>query len=196
MQETVKKQASIMSKTVQKREEYSEINKITRKPTVREFNKNKNSNNHNKFNKDSSYVSKQKCYNCGKDYPHIKPNECPARGEKCHICGKLNHFGRYCKSKQTPQGRRAYCVKTVQTNQFQDDFIDEDNKSVWRLSTKNEKRAPTVLISFGGSDIEFIIETGAECDIIDENTWSKLFNKPKINKSKTILYIMRKFNFI
>ena len=65
MQETVKKQASIMSKTVQKREEYSEINKITRKPTVREFNKNKNSNNHNKFNKDSSYVSKQKCYNCG-----------------------------------------------------------------------------------------------------------------------------------
>ena len=84
-----------------------------------EFNKNKNSINHNNFNKDSSYASKQMCYNCGKDYPHIKPYEYQARGEKCHICGKLNHFSRYCKSKQsTANVRRAYFVKKVQLNQF------------------------------------------------------------------------------
>ena len=67
MQETVKQQAILMSnKLIQNQEEniQSNVNKITRNPTVREFNNNRNASN---ANNNFKQVSKQKCYNCGRD---------------------------------------------------------------------------------------------------------------------------------
>ena len=40
------------------------------------------------------------CNNCEKQ--HAK-RQCPAYGQKCRKCGKLNHFAKYCRSKRTVQ---------------------------------------------------------------------------------------------
>ncbi len=49
--------------------ETMELNKVSKHPSVKEFNKQFKRNDRN-----------QTCYNCGGAYPHTSP--CPARGEK------------------------------------------------------------------------------------------------------------------
>ena len=41
-----------------------------------------------------------KCCNCGND-KHTSKNDCPAKGQTCHKCGKLDHFAKVCKSGHT-----------------------------------------------------------------------------------------------
>ena len=53
---------------------------------------------HHNINKPSS-TSDKKCFRCGGSYPHAK--ECRPKGQKCNLCGKLDHFAKYCKSSKT-----------------------------------------------------------------------------------------------
>ena len=42
---------------------------------------------------------KNKCFNCGYDWPHLGGNEsCPAKGKTCNKCKKKNHFEAVCKN--------------------------------------------------------------------------------------------------
>ena len=41
------------------------------------------------------------CGNCGR--PHNASAKCPARGQTCHYCEKLNHFAEVCQSKARRQ---------------------------------------------------------------------------------------------
>ena len=51
-----------------------------------------------KKKKNSDRIAKQpKCRNCGYDWPHVN-RKCPAFGQSCHKCQKMNHFGQVCKS--------------------------------------------------------------------------------------------------
>lgn len=43
------------------------------------------------------------CNNCGQKFPHDgRQTNCPAGGERCEECGKLNHFQKCCRSNQSP----------------------------------------------------------------------------------------------
>ena len=58
-----------------------------------------------------------KCKNCG--YDAHKSNEvCPAKGQICRKCNKLNHFQRVCRSKS---------VHEVKSDQFQSEESDLDS---------------------------------------------------------------------
>ena len=43
--------------------------------------------------------TKSSCRNCGGQWPHSK-GYCPAKGEECRNCSKLNHFAKQCRSLQ------------------------------------------------------------------------------------------------
>ena len=47
-----------------------------------------------------SQTSTMKCRKCGLVWPH-KKGPCPAKGQTCRKCDKLNHFARMCLSKTT-----------------------------------------------------------------------------------------------
>ena len=54
------------------------------------------------------------CGRCG--YVHTsKQNQCPAMGQKCHKCGKINHFAKVCKNSQKTE------VNIVEENETDDD---------------------------------------------------------------------------
>jgi hypothetical protein len=42
-----------------------------------------------------------KCFKCGLDWPHVKPNVCPAKGSQCRKCSKYNHFEICCRSQDS-----------------------------------------------------------------------------------------------
>lgn len=70
------------------------------------------------------HAQDSKCRNCG--YDSHKNNEvCPAKGQSCRKCGKLNHFMRVCRSKtvhevksefQEEQDMSDFYVDTVKDN--------------------------------------------------------------------------------
>ena len=41
--------------------------------------------------------SKDKCGRCGYDKTHKK---CPAMGQQCGLCKKMNHYAKFCRSKE------------------------------------------------------------------------------------------------
>ena len=41
-----------------------------------------------------------KCGLCGGSYPH--KYQCPAKGKRCLVCDKLNHFAKICRSRSAP----------------------------------------------------------------------------------------------
>jgi len=47
----------------------------------------------------SQAFSRKTCNNCGGEWPH-QNGTCPAKGQTCRKCHKLNHFARKCRSKK------------------------------------------------------------------------------------------------
>ena len=56
--------------------------------------------------------SEQQCRNCGLAWPH-RNSLCPARGQTCRKCDKLNHYARVCRSArvQVPNNRAQVNVR-------------------------------------------------------------------------------------
>ena len=48
-----------------------------------------------KSRREQTGQQKDKCYNCGLNR-HKEIKDCPARGIKCDVCGKMNHYTRVC----------------------------------------------------------------------------------------------------
>ena len=74
----------------------------------------------------------QSCRNCGLSWPHTT-SPCPARGQTCSYCGKLNHFAKVCFSKQaTPSlkggsyRRPQYRQPRAHLNQITSDLPSSD----------------------------------------------------------------------
>ena len=109
-----------------------------------------------------------KCMNCG--YDAHKSNEvCPAQGQICRKCNKLNHFQRVCRSKS---------VHEVKSDQFQseeseldlDFYVDTVNKSF----SHYDQAFATVNIGPKKTPIKFKIDTGSQVNIIPLSTFREL----------------------
>ena len=101
-----------------------------------------------------------KCTNCG--YDAHKSNEvCPAKGQICRKCNKLNHFQRVCRSKS---------VHEVKSDQFQSEESDLD--SDFYVDTVNtsfshyDQAFATVNIGPKKTPIKFKIDTGSQVNIM------------------------------
>ena len=112
------------------------------------------------------------CYRCGGTNHFAKDKNCPAKGKKCNLCHKYDHFAKCCKSKgakrkdqrqskvnlvdepDMPQGADGYAF-TCKTGLFPDDM--------------------KVKATTGGvPNITLLIDSGASCNIIDSKLWEYL----------------------
>ena len=144
-------------------------------------------------------MSQKKCWKCGGNYPHS--GVCPAKGKKCNFCDKEGHFAKCCKSKQYSNKKmKMKSVKEVKkdvevlTSDSSDDTVS-DKEYVNSLRTGCEKRKPKkansshVYININGVNCKLLADTGADVNIVDENTYCKIERQSKSYLVKTDLQL-------
>ena len=119
--------------------------------------------------------------------------KCPAFGQKCHTCGKYNHYASQCfygKSKGT----------TKHVHQVRDDEDDDHNATAMYVGAiYSGKRKQTVrhddfavTLKLNNTRIKFDIDTGAQCNVISKSVYQAVSNKQcpllKANDVKIVTY--------
>ena len=121
------------------------------------------------------------CRNCGGKWPHQGgQDKCPAKGKTCRNCGKLNHFAAKCKStsysqKPTNTQTRVYCLE------------DADSSEEFLFSFQTKSNMPRIKLNVLDITINFLIDTGASINVIDEEHYKKFKTLPKLNTSKSVV---------
>ena len=105
------------------------------------------------------------CRYCGYDRKHRKIEHCPAYGQRCHKCQKLNHFASVCKSQRytddnSKQEKKIGCIyrnskikKTCESDTSDSsDFLSKSAAHMLRIKTL--KSAPCVEKST--TDVRFL----------------------------------------
>ena len=119
----------------------------------------------------------QECGMCG--YIHSSKAECPAKGKKCLICAKLNHFAKVCKSREK---RRTvqYVAKCesgddARTNETSSESEDEmfyvgciDAVNAVSLSEWREE------LTINNKKVIVQLDTGAKCNVMSLTTLKTL----------------------
>lgn len=70
-------------------------------------------------------LQKAKDVPCGSDRHDTNDNNCFAKGKKFHICGKLGHFQRFCKSNNM---KKRKLVESRQRDDSSNKKFKRDNK--------------------------------------------------------------------
>ena len=103
------------------------------------------------------------CYYCGKTHA---PRNCPAFGNQCEKCGKMNHFASVCKNRQIKN--LSLQEDPDSTNQSEYVFIGAvhtslDDQSGWRES-----------ININQHDVVFKLDPGANANTMALDTYKRI----------------------
>ena len=104
------------------------------------------------------------CRNCG--ILHGK-GFCPAAGQQCHKCKKLNHFARMCRT----SGGQKKRVNTV------DDY-DSDTESMFIGAVNSGAQDWMETVDFGSVKEVFKLDTGAQCNVLPKTVYDKITTMP------------------
>ena len=114
-----------------------------------------------------------KCCNCGLAWPHTD-RPCPAKGQTCNKCGKLNHFAHVCMSRTVPpatnsgtnQSKSQFRVRQVETI----GSSDSSDEYLYTLGNPADSKTPVTSVLTNSVPVKMMIDTGASTDIIDEHS--------------------------
>lgn len=132
-----------------------------------------------------SRFKKLSCDKCFGNHTSKDP-KCPARGSRCNRCKKVGHFARCCPNVQRPfrQKPKPFADRNLKSpdhrsrgNDSKPKFVrevDDVTKSVEirELFHLNGKR--TTIAAVGGVHLRFIIDTGADEDVLSIDDWNTL----------------------
>lgn len=119
----------------------------------------------------------QRCTRCNGRHS-FKSEKCPARNETCHVCKVVGHFARCC-NQVKKKHNTIEPVNQTKSNMRRKKYIREIEKvsdaeaeefDVFHLNS--EKR--TAVVSVGGATMKFIIDTGADVDVLCDRDWQML----------------------
>ena len=116
---------------------------------------------------DKTGIHKVKCYRCGREGHKSMDKNCKAWGQTCRKCKGKDHFERVCKSK--PSGndfRKEEKPKRVRQ-------VEDGDRYAFTVRNSNDTSA-NITINVGGIPVQMIIDSGATCNIIDQNLWEHL----------------------
>ena len=130
-----------------------------------------------------------KCYRCNGSYPHICV--CPAIGKTCNICHKQNHFAAVSRSKKQRKlikrsgnfTGRKYKKQQQSVNKVEAENRDDtsssvsDDEYVFTTAVKKNTKSgayPTATLTICKENIDFVLDTGATVNLIEESYYLRL----------------------
>ena len=143
------------------------------------------------------------CYYCGNKHGQL----CPAFGQQCSKCEKLNHFAWVCQSSYPSSSFNANQQQIHELEQQWHDSsftpnhhqpvipspnqIDINKLFIVHVSNSNTTAAQNEILTklnINDQFIEFKVDTGAQCNIILFPILNQIKNKPPIRNSNAILH--------
>ena len=141
--------------------------------------------NKNRVGKPSPYKQKstnKSCVYCGLDH---KPRKCPAFGQKCRKCGKLNHFAQVCRSSAQ---RRVHTLEESDSDQFEYEDDEEYNLLIEELFVGNiESSKWQAKVTLEGKEVSFKLDTGAQANVIPHYIYKTVGEDGDIKKTSAVL---------
>ena len=122
------------------------------------------------------------CYFCGEKFPHS--GKCPADGQTCNFCNQKNHIEEACLLKKREKASKPNNNKSA----F---YLEEGSNSNSDYSFRVGKLkddCPRAIVNVDGMEVNHVLDTGANINILTRKTYESLINKPKLIKYKRHLY--------
>ena len=130
--------------------------------------------------------SKHKCGRCGYDKAHKK---CPAMGQQCRHCKKMNHFSKLCLSKEVHQLQEV--ADSDQETEGDSDQEQSEDDSLFVYSVKSscvpEDEQFHEVIVLGDTEVRFQLDSGAKANVMSLKTYNNLRRRPPLTKTNTVL---------
>ena len=145
------------------------------------------------------------CGNCGRRH---KPKQCPAYGQECLVCHKLNHFSRVCRSRpiasqgnNLPASTRR-CSSTASPNIHEieqsntvSDHTAEESQDLFieSLQVNGLTKSPAWFadLDTSGGQLHVKLDTGAEVSVLPYKIYKDLQPQPTLNSTGMTLTAYR-----
>ena len=109
------------------------------------------------------------CKYCGRDH---EKRQCPAFGQTCRKCGVKNHFAVKCQAKSKVSAvhdQDRFYLGTTKTG-------EKEVRATVTLTMLNE------VDDVPNGDVQFLMDTGAECNVLPLNVYQKVTGDKELNK--------------
>ena len=138
------------------------------------YHKSENSNSSDRRSYSSS------CHFCGSNH---RRGACPAYGKRCSKCNRTNHFASVCQSKPRIDSLENELPQDIQISEL---FIEAIEIEVSSLETNciTEMIIPATI---NDTCLDVKIDTGAQCNVIPEDIFTRIQKRPKLIPVRTTL---------
>ena len=117
--------------------------------------------------------SKQKCGQCSYDKAH---NKCPAMGQQCRHCKKMNHFSKLCLLKEVHQLQEV--ADSDHETEGDSDHEETEHDSLFVYSVKSscvpEDKQFHEVIVVEDTEVRSQLDSGAKANVMSLKTYNNL----------------------
>lgn len=122
------------------------------------------------------------CTKCATSHP---PRSCPAYGQECRKCHKMNHYARCCNARRTGKetGKKESAHQAAEWNYS----TDSDEYSNTLTVTKQDRKLLTTMKVWSERterEVMFQLDTGATCNVLSLRDY-QLLRGPRLEKTHT-----------
>lgn len=126
------------------------------------------------FSKSSDNLQKVKCYACGyKGHFKNSPN-CPAKNEECTLCRKKGHFQACCRTNVKHKKKFDKKKEDNSKKKIRQIADSSDTEEEYTFGIGTNKQQESIDVKLGGVHLKVMVDSGATCNVIDEETWKHL----------------------
>ena len=142
----------------------------------------------------NNYQNRSSCLNCGGS--HVR-GSCPAKGQSCNFCHKLNHYAKVCMKKKFSQNRKIdeldNQIDSIEKANIQTECnpnINHDQYKYVYIDSIGQEQKITPDTAFAdikletGDTIRFKVDTGAQTNVLPLSTYQNLKNPPPMIKTQ------------
>ena len=130
--------------------------------------------------------TKDECGRCGYNKTHRK---CPAMGQQCNFCKKMNHYSKLCRSRQVHHLQEE--DDSQNSSDDSGDCGDESSLFVYVVESNSlaeEEQFPET-VELEGTQVKFQLDSSAKANVISLKNYNSLKCRPlpPLRKTRTVL---------